>query len=211
MNLTAIKFTLLLFVLLFPGVRVSAGSLSLAVNAKGVVIESEVGQFILEAPNLTLKEDDYNGIKPQLSLKDSDTLVAKYPESDLEITITIDKENNAARYALSQVPTARNLRFFMLVPLKLNKNGTKFSFDDIAFQTLPSEKGSQFLFNGTAKRFRLVNDAGNGFSIAAPASWQGLQDNRLFNWDTYQYQFLYDLSYPREPHFSVTFESVTGQ
>lgn len=199
----------LLACLLITPLPVNAGIFSLSVNSEGVVIECDAGKFTLNPPNLSLKEDDYEGQKPQINLKNEETLAAKYPDG-LEIEITVDKKTNTACYTFSTVPEAKGLRFGMLIPIKFNQQGGRFAFDDAPLQALPLEKKEQYLFTGSAKRFRLVNVKGEGVAITPPASWQGLQDNRVFNWDTYQYQFLYDfLSYPGKRSLTVLIEPVT--
>jgi hypothetical protein len=48
--------------------------------------------------------------------------------------------------------------------------------------------------HGSATTFTLSDPMGESFTLTTPGGWQGLQDNRAFNWQIYMYIYHYDFA-----------------
>lgn len=193
---------------LLLGASGEAGEIVVSPDRDGVAIEAVgAGRFVLAAPVLSMHEEDYEGQKPQLALE-GDVLTARY-ECGAELTIRVNSEEATADYEFSGVPkTAKGFRFQMLIPLSFNEGG-RFAFGDKPPAKIPAAQKEQFLEQGIASRFTIVNGQGAGFTLTAPENWQGLQDNRVFNWQTYAWLYLYDFKkYSGRNDFSMRFQAA---
>lgn len=166
-----------------------AEELPLTVVPKGVEIDAgSTGRFVLEPPDLNLESGSRE--KPVFEVVSETEGLAKYPSG-----ATVKYQINGAEIAceFSSPGDAKSLMFQMLVPIKFSQGG-KYAFGGGDPQEFPAELSNQFA--GTAggrEEFTVVDALGDGFRIQAPANWQALQDNRKFGWQTFAYQFLYDL------------------
>lgn len=168
-----------------------AGDFVLSLTGKGAAIDVPgAGRFVIPAPVLSMAEDDYKGQDPQLEIENG-VLVARY-ESGAELRIRVPAAEPAVEFEMSGVPAgAKGFRFQTIIPLEFNQGG-RFAFGDRELAPIPEAPKGQFLQQGTAGRFVLVDALGHGFTVTTPESWQGLQDNRQFNWPAYAWLYLYD-------------------
>ena len=79
----------------------------------------------------------------------------------------------------------KKIRFDLPLPLALNEGG-KFAVDKqkaVAFPTAATPDA--FLFKGNAKRLVITPAKGDAFAIDIEHGWQQVQDNRVWNTDTF--------------------------
>lgn len=170
-------------------ISTQAEDLPLSVVPKGVEIDAgSTGRFVLEPPDLNL--DGGSREKPVFEVVSETEGLAKYPGG-----ASVKYQINGAEIAceFSAPDGAKSLMFQMLIPIAFSQGG-KYAFGGGDPQEFPAELSNQFA--GTAggrEEFTVVDALGDGFSVQAPANWQALQDNRKFGWQTFAYQFLYDL------------------
>lgn len=108
-------------------------------------------------------------------------------------------------FVFSNLPAnARGFKFQLGVPLSFN-NGGKYAFGANPPKDFPVDKGSQFIEQGSAiSKFSVTAPTKDGWIIEVPTNWYGLQDNRLFNSNSYSFQFLYDLkAHPNDTQFPI--------
>lgn len=161
----------------------------LSVSPAGIKIGTEAtGDFTVPAPLLMMRADDYKGQKPAVTIENETTLLAKYP-AGAELRISV--QSNTIHYAWSELPEeAFAFRFAMLLPITLANGGT-FVLGDKPPTSFPSIKEKQTIANGRAQSFRLKNVTGAGIALATPDAFQEVQDNRVFNWETFVHILTY--------------------
>ncbi|HSI87060.1 MAG: sugar-binding protein [Candidatus Methylacidiphilales bacterium] len=156
----------------------------LSLSDKGVDIDAGgAGKFTLGVPNLNLgKKGDFTGEKPVVEVKD-EVLTAKYP-SGAEVTLKVDKKR--VNGSFSNLPAeAKGFIFTTMVPISYASGG-QFALGKKALKPFPEAKDKQFLDQGWAETFTLVDPSGAGFTMKLiPGSFQQLQDNRLWNWNIF--------------------------
>lgn len=166
-----------------------ADDLPLTVIAKGVEIDAgSVGKFVIEPPNLVLE----NGIteKPVFETLSATEGVAKY-SNGAEVKYQVSGREILCQYSVP--PDGKALMFQMLVPIKFGQGG-KFAFGSADLKDFPADHTGQFVGTAGGKEpFSIVDALGDGFTVEFPGNWQAVQDNRKFGWQTFVYQFLYDL------------------
>jgi hypothetical protein len=181
----------------------------LKADEKGVEINADsMGQFVLEVPELMLKDGKRE--KP-VSTLNGDQLTVSYA-SGLALEYNVDRAENKIAVKFSKVPAvAKSLRFLMYVPMKFHQGG-KYGFDG-KMKEIPQAVGEQFLQQGGATTFTISDPMGESFTLTTPGGWQGLQDNRVFNWQIYVYAYHFDFGGRTEGYFgfSVQFAANSDQ
>ena len=78
-----------------------------------------------------------------------------------------------------------NIRFDLPLPLPLNQGGT-FAIDKRKAVAFPlAVTADTFLFKGNARRLLVTPAKGDAFAIDIEHGWQQMQDNRVWNADTF--------------------------
>lgn len=183
-------------------VPVHAGAeVVLSASEKGIQIGAGVmGSFSLPAPDLVFK-----GGRTEKGMfqkgKEGFLGVATYPSgATLEYTASEPQGQLNVRFAKMPKDT-RSLRFTMNVPIRFNQGGL-WAFDEAEPRTIPSKMEGQFVQAGNAKVFHVISPMGDGITIQTPGGWQGLQDNRVFNWQVYSYIYQFDFGERKDGNFS---------
>lgn len=178
-----------------------ADDLPLTVIDKGIEIDAgSVGKFVIEPPNLTLEDGKIE--KPAFEAASETEGVAKYPNG-AEVKYQV---NGREIYCQYSVPAdGKALMFQMLVPIKFSQGG-KYAFGDGDLEDFPAEHTEQFVATDSGREtFSVVDALGDGFTVQFPGNWQALQDNRKFGWQTFAYQFLYDVkAHPGGNNVTIT-------
>ena len=183
--------TLLSLLLLALAAAVQAAPAPLSIDPKGIAINAgPAGRFILQNPVLVLP--DGQELKPKwTALPEGGGGTLRY-EGAPDIAVTV--ANGAVTYKHTLGPgEAKLLKFVTIIPLSFNQGG-KYIIDDMPPVDIPQDKNSQFLQHGESERFGLVSPSGAGLVFEVPVSWQGLQDNRTWNWDVYAWMYNYDFA-----------------
>ncbi|MDR1191316.1 MAG: hypothetical protein LBK60_06605 [Verrucomicrobiales bacterium] len=198
---------LLAILVLSLTVSVTRGAPALRLVDKGVELNtSGMGQFILETPELRFSGG--RGEKPAATLA-NDTLTVQYP-SGLTLDCTVDAAAGRVACHFTGAPAgAEALRFLLYIPLKFNQGG-KFAFDG-QWRDIPPAKAAQFLHQGSATTFSVADPLGESITVATPGGWQGLQDNRVFDWPVYVYVYHYNFMGKTEGWFGFTVKFGAGQ
>jgi hypothetical protein len=193
---------LLLLVLVAP---VRADELVLKAGPKGAVIQAgAMGNFILEGPVLAL--DDKTDHQPTLVPGTDGLSYTLTYDNGFQLHVVISKEQKTVIFSFDKMPDkGQYLRFSMFVPITFNQGG-KLGMDGNAPIAIPQKSSGQFVENGSYGEFDLLSPFGQGFSIKMPVSWQGFQDNRVFNWEIYVWDYNYDLkAYPDQKSVAFGF------
>lgn len=166
-----------------------ADELPLTVITKGVEIDAgSAGVFVLEPPNVVLEGGKTE--KPVFEAVSASEGVAKYA-GGAEVKYQVRGREIICQYSIPD--DGKALMFQMLVPIKFNQGG-KFSFGNEELNDFPVEHTGQFVSTASGREpFSVVDAMGDGFTLQSPGNWQAVQDNRKFGWQTFAYQFLYDL------------------
>jgi Domain of unknown function (DUF1083). len=183
--LTALLFS---FCLLAPAAR--AAGVKLSLKESGAIIHAGVlGDLTLQPPSLITT--DKQELKPSfyVDFANSDTGHATYANG---FTVTMTVSNGALEVRFPDPPPEiTTLKFFMLLPLNLNQGG-RYVLGAKSGE-FPAEKTPGNLAYGDAERFEVLHSLGEGIAITAPLTYQQLQDNRNWNWDTFGWSMRYDL------------------
>jgi hypothetical protein len=166
-----------------------ADDIPLMVIAEGVGIDAgSVGKFVIEPPNLVLESGKTE--KPVFEAASETEGVAKYPNG-AEVRYQVSGREILCQFT---VPAdGRALMFQMFVPIKFNQGG-KYAFGGGDLKDFPADHTGQFVGTASGKEpFSVVDALGDGFTVQFSGNWQAVQDNRKFGWQTFAYQFLYDL------------------
>jgi len=193
------KFSIALVSLVFfTAVSFSQAAPKFVVSEKGLAIEAgAMGNFGVESPVLNMAK---GGEKPVFSGTGSSARFEYASGLQLDCEAAGDHVNFHFSKATAD---AKSFKFIILIPMKYNQGGS-FAFDAAPLKPLPFEKGGQFVQHGNARTFTVVDPSGEGFVIGTPGGYQGLQDNRTFNWAVFGYQYQYDLNGKTEGSFTLT-------
>ena len=147
------------------------GQLTLTYPALGTVSESKVPSSVsVEGRKLSARYE--NGAILNTELQDDGTL----------------------SFHFSALPDdVKNIRFDLPLPLTLNQGGG-FAIDQRKAVAFPAAATPDaFLFKGDAKRLVLTPAAGDAFTIHIEHGWQQVQDNRVWNTDSFAWMATADL------------------
>jgi hypothetical protein len=165
---------------IFLGATITARAGLLSFDPKGVHIDGgAAGAVTLDYPTLD------NG-KVTGSTVAGNTSTVTY---DTGGTLTVQISGGDITYTFANAPAgATEVRFDMLVPLTYQQGG-KWQMDQGAVTTFsPDMPPDPHLFQSHAWVFTLTNGAGKSLVFHTPVlSYLKLQDNRKWNWATYQW------------------------
>lgn len=201
------KALLILFTLAFS-TSLSAQSIQLSADAKGITVDGgTAGRLVLSAP--VISGSDKKDRKPVFTpAADGSSATAVYADG-LTLKITLSSKNGTITYAFDHVPTdAASLKISTLLPLSYNLGGTYVANGGEA-KSFPGEPGKQLFAQGSFNQLDLITGTGEGLSFTTPASYQQLQDNRVWNTQSFSWIYHYDfLRYPNETSFTISVAMV---
>lgn len=186
-------------ILIAPLLR--AGEVKLSLNKKGVEIDAGKGAvFTLQAPLLAYPGD--KTVKPE-SYKDGE---ARYPGGTI---FRYEIKDDEVRCSYEKLPDdGHSFKFLMEVPMSFLKGGTYTLGKDT--QEVPDNiTTEQFLMTGQAEDFSFANKDGRGLKVEVVSNWYGLQDNRVWNTESFSYQFLIDTKAVSGKDFPIKFKAVS--
>jgi hypothetical protein len=198
------------------GLLGSPGSNAVADPIKGRVVETglelnagAMGTLTLNWPNLHHTEGPFT--RPAVIQSDSTLAVLSYGEHGV---LELNWDNDTGFLSVGfegMARTARHLRFEMRIPIQFNRGG-EFAFDGAALRPFPAEHDQQFVEHGSFQSLSLRGPHGGSLRLQTPGGYQGIQDNRAFNWQTFLYIYHFDFSGRREGffQFKITEAEQTG-
>lgn len=197
------KTLTLLALSLSLAVAAHAQALKLSINAKGVVVDGgPSGPVILSAP--VLSGNDGKDRKPVFTPA-ADGLSAKavYPDG-FAIDISVSAQDGAIRYDFdASQADAKNVKINAGLPASAFV-GSTFATDGGQAKPFPAESGKQLIAQGAFSRVDLATGPGAGLSFTVPASYQQIQDNRVWGTQSFSWIYHYDLlRYPNSTGFSI--------
>jgi len=150
---------------------------------KGLAVESsELGKFLLEYP--ALQEGGKDIKASQATITDAKADVTYPNGAKLDVTV----KNGVVSMVFSDVPAGvKNMVLNMLIPLSLSGKA-QWAMDAGEPAAFPKEHGKDMLYQGNAKVFKLLDESGKGLAIEIPYGYQQIQDNRAWNWTTFQWR-----------------------
>lgn len=200
--------TLLVLLSLAFAASLSAQPIKLSADAKGVTIDGDLnGRVTLAAPTIT--GSDKKARKAVFAAgADGLSATATYPDGFV-IRVTIAPAEGTVAYGFDQPPVdATAIVVNVSLPLAYADGGT-YSANGAAAQPFPAESGKQLFAQGAFKQLDLITGAGTGLSFTLPASYQQLQDNRIWGTPSFSWIYHYDLlRYPATTGFVIKVSAV---
>lgn len=187
----------------------SAQPLKLSLSDKGVVVNAgAIGSLTLEAPSLGFKGD--KTLKPSFALDGDKGGVATYPDGTV-IRVSVSDADKTATYSFDTLPEgATAIRIDTKIPISLNQGG-RFALGTKTGE-FPTALAGQFLAHGDAATLDVIHALGDGVRFTAPAGYQQLQDNRMWNWNTFFWIYRYDLlRYSGKKSFQIKVSSIAPE
>jgi len=201
------RLPLALILLAFACTSVFAANLT--VTDKGILIDAgATGMFTLNPP--VLVGEGNAELKSVEAVKEGEGIRFKYA-NEAQAVVAV-KDGTCIVITLANLPgEVKKLKIDCLLPFTLAQGG-KWSVDDKALQDFPAEQpATPFLFQGNATLFTFTDVRGKGLAVKLPPySWQQLQDNRQWNWKTFQWFFLTPLQ-PNVIAYTVQVSDVDAQ
>jgi hypothetical protein len=204
-NFSAFPFLLLLVVASLP---VRADGLTVQAASKGAQVNAgAMGTFIVEGPILTL-EDKTSHVPTVEVNADGSGYTLKY-DTGLVIHAVITAKTNTVTFSFDKIPdNGQLLQFKMGVPISFDQGG-KVGLSGNPSKPIPAKSGGQFVIDGSVTEFDLSGAFGGGFSITTPLGWQCLQDNRVFNDESFVWNYNYELkTFPDKTSFDLVFTAL---
>lgn len=167
-----------------------AYGLTTSLTQQGIVVNAgQGGQFTLAYPALgTATQTE---VPSEITIEGR-KLSAKY--SNGAVLITQLQGDGTMNFHFSALPDdVKKIRFDLPLPLTLNEGG-RFAIEKrkaVAFPAAPTADG--FLFKGDAKRLVVMPAKGDAFAIDIEHGWQQMQDNRVWNTDTFAWMAMAEL------------------
>ena len=187
----------------------SAQSVKLSLSEKGAVVNAgTLGNLTLEAPAIGLPEN--KTIKPSFALDGDKGGVATYPDGSV-IRVSVSDADKTVTYAFDTLPAgATSIRIDTKIPISLNQGG-RFALGDKTGD-FPAAKAGQFLAHGDAATLDVIHALGDGVRFTAPAGYQQLQDNRMWDWNTFFWIYRFDLQrYPGKKSFQIKVAAIAPE
>lgn len=184
-------------------VAAHAQSLKLSVDTKGVVVDGGPSGLVTIAAPVVVGTDGKDR-KPVLT-PGADGLSAKAAYSDgFAINISVSTSDDTIRYDFdASQANAKTVRLNANLPVSTFGGGT-FATNGGQPQPFPADAGKQLVAQGAFTRVDVSVAPGAGLSFSAPASYQQLQDNRIWNTSSFSWIYHYDLlRYPNSTGFSL--------
>lgn len=200
--------TLLVSLCLSFTASLSAQSLKLSADTRGVTVDGgAAGHLVLSAP--IIGGSDKKDRKPVFTpAADGVSATAVYPDG-LILKISLSAKNGTITYTLDHVPAdAASLKITAALPVSYNDGGT-YTTNGGEAKSFPGEPGKQLFAQGAFNQLDLVTGTGEGLSLTMPASYQQLQDNRVWGTQSFSWIYHYDfLRYPNETSFTISVAMV---
>ncbi len=157
---------------------------------KGLVVDTgKGGQFTLAYPALGTAAQ--NQLPSQVSVQGR-KLTAQYGNG-AALASEIKADGTMSFHFTALPDDVRNVRFDLPLPLALDRGGV-FAVDRRAPIAFPAAAGADaFLFKGNAKRLVITPAQGDAFAIDIEHGWQQVQDNRVWNTDSFGWMASADL------------------
>jgi hypothetical protein len=161
----------------------------LSIEKKGVGIDAgKMGTFVLQAPLFMLDADQ--GLKPEFKAS-GDKGEAVY-SNGARFLFEVKKDEIICSFEDMPKDGPGSFKFIMDIPISFNKGG-KYSLGSKEFKEFPAEiKTEQFIVTGDNSDFSFSDPDGHGLTLELRSNWFGLQDNRVWNTQSFSYQFLVD-------------------
>ncbi|MDF3057982.1 MAG: hypothetical protein K0R17_2197 [Rariglobus sp.] len=195
--------TLLVFLALACVAPLSAQSIKLSADAKGVVVDGgPSGRIVLGVPTIT--GSDKKSRKPVFAPSaDGTSAVATFTDGFV-INIVLSAETGAITYRFDRAPAdAASIIVNATLPVSYNEGGG-YATNGGEAKPFPGEPGKQLFAQGAFTRLDLITGTGDGLSFTMPASYQQLQDSRIWGTQNFSWIYHYDfLRYPSETSFTI--------
>lgn len=198
------KTLLAIFALsLAAAVSVPAQSPKLSIDAKGVTVDGGAAGRVTLAPPVVAGSDGKDRKPAFTAGADGLTAKAVYPDG-FTIDISVSAQDGSVRYDfLASQADAKSVRINASLPAVTFVGGT-FAANGGQSQPFPAESGKQLVSQGAFTRMDVSPSSGGGLSFAIPASYQQLQDNRIWGTSSFSWIYHYDLMrYPNSTGFAI--------
>lgn len=193
----------LLALSLSAAVVVRAQDIKLSIDTKGVVVDAgPSGRVVLGAP--VLSGTDGKDRKAVLTpAADGLSAKAAYPDGFV-ITLSVSAQDGEIRYDFDAPQAdAKSVKINASLPVSDFAGGT-FATNGGQPQPFPADSGKQLFAQGAFSRIDLALGTGAGLSFTVPATYQQLQDNRVWGTKSFSWIYHYDLlRYPNSTGFSL--------
>lgn len=195
------KSLIVLLALAFTA-SLSAQSLKLSADAKGVVVDGGVnGRVVLGAPTLT--GSDKKARKATFApAADGTSATATFADGTV-VTIALTPADGTILYSFDQIP-ADTIAMVITTALPLSYNeGGSYIANGAEAKPFPGEPGKQLFGQGAFKQLDFYTGTGDGLAFTIPSSYQQLQDPRAWGHQNFQWIYHYDfLRYPGKTSFT---------
>jgi hypothetical protein len=184
-------------------VAAHAQPLKLSVDTKGVVVDGGPSGLVTIAAPVVVGTDGKDR-KPVLT-PGADGLSAQAAYSDgFAINISVSASDGTIRYDFdASQANAKTVRLNASLPVATFGGGT-FATNGGQPLPFPAETGKQLVTQGAFTRMDVSVASGSGLSFSTPASYQQLQDNRIWNTSSFSWIYHYDLlRYPNSSGFAL--------
>lgn len=200
--------TLLSFIALAFTASLYAQPVKLSADARGVVVDGGAsGRIVLDAPTVT--GTDKKPRKPAFAAAtDGVSATATYADGFV-IKIALSSAEGTVAYSFDRAPSdVVSIVVNATLPSAYNSGGT-YSTDGSEARPFPAEPGKQLFAQGAFKQVGFFAPTGEGLTITVPASYQQLQDPRVWGLQQFQWIYHYDLMrYPNATGFTVKIATV---
>ncbi len=200
--------TLLALLALAFTASLAAQSVKLSADTKGVIVDGgTAGRIVLTPPALT--GSDKKTRKPVFTpAADGATATATFPDGFV-IKVALSPKDGTISYSFDQVPAdAASIVVNATLPVSYNEGGS-FATGGGEAKSFPGEPGKQLFAQGSFDQIDLVKSTGEALSLTMPASYQQLQDNRIWGTQSFSWIYHYDLlRYPNETRFTISVAAV---
>ena len=163
----------------------SAAEVKLTPDGLAVSAGPALGALTLDYPRLTGSGGGERRAPEKVALSGS-TATLSYP-GGARLALTLSPDGAAQIHATGLGADDKGISLSLTMPAAL-AGKARWSIKDSAARPLPAEKGADaFLWRGDATRFTLTDSAGKGVSVVIEHGYQQLQDNRVWNTDSFQW------------------------
>jgi len=177
-----------------------------SLEADGVRIETpQDGPFTLSYPLLRTGPD--KSVRAESATIAKNVATAKYPGGG---RVSATHNGDSITLHFTDLPAdAKGLRMEMPLPIGLAEKG-KWQIEGEPVQPFPAKfAGAQHVFKGNPQPVKLICPGGAAFTLSMPHGWQELQDNRM--WNTQSFIYVLSADMPREGQEAYyTFRVTTG-
>lgn len=180
----------------------SAQSLKLSADAKGVTVDGGLAGRLVIAPPV-ISGTDKKPRKPTFkAAEDGASATATFADG---FVINVALSSKAGTITYNYTPPVDGVAILLNTSLPVSYNeGGSYATNGGAAKPFPGEPGKQLFAQGAFTQVDLVTGTGDGLSLTMPASYQQLQDNRIWGTSSFSWLYHYDLvRYPDETGFTI--------